>query len=63
LAITIERSLNNHDYGALKDHIGQLKSSLVNQRYNEGFDNLYSKITSIVLAIITVLSFIMAFKG
>jgi 50S ribosomal subunit-associated GTPase HflX len=63
LAIMIEKSLNNHDYGVLKEQIGQLKSSLVNQRYNEGFDNIYNKIASVVLAIITVLSFIMTFKG
>jgi hypothetical protein len=62
MVIKIEKSLNNRDYEQLKEQIEELKSSLVNQRYNDGFNNLYNKIASITLAVITILSFIMAFK-
>jgi len=63
LLVKIEKGLNNRDYDDVKKQVDELKTSLVSQRHNDGFNNLYGKIASIVLAIITVLSFIFAFTG
>jgi len=57
----ITDSLNNNNNNEAKIELEKLKKGLKEQRRKEGFDIWYDRILSIILAILTIISFVYGF--